>query len=175
MYKCKPERNPRQAYIIIFGCALILIAIGIASAVVPVYKIVFHLMFLFGLTFAFFIAYRYTMTEMVYAVDGDSFTITKTVGKKTVTVCSLDLSTAKAFMDEKEYRANKKTLGYIDKKYNYTQNICGSYRYYICEFNGLTLLVKFEPNDIFAAKMEQSIYDSKNGGGEADAEEGVAD
>lgn len=173
MYKCKPERNPRQAYIIIFGFAVILIAIAIASVVVDVYKIVFHLMFLVGLTYAFFIAYRYTMTEMVYAVDGDSFTVTKTVGKKSVTVCSLDLSTAVALVDEKEYEANKKTYGYIDKKYNYVQNICGNYWYYICEFNGLTLLVAFEPNDIFAAKMKQSIYDSKNGGESEDEEAAV--
>ena len=111
------------------------------------------------------------MTEMVYSVDGDSFIVTKTVGQKTVTVFSLDLSTAKALVDAAEYKKNKKKFGYIDKSYNCAQNISGNYWYYICEFNGLTLLVKFEPNDIFAAKMKQSIEESKNADNDDEDEE----
>ena len=126
------------------------------------YGFIYTILFIAGLTAAFYIAYRYTMTEMVYIVEGDTFSITETVGRKTVTVCALNLSTAKALMKYSDYKKDKKAFGMIDKKYNYCQNMCADCWCYISEFNGLTTLVKFEPNDIFAAKMKDSIEQSKN-------------
>ena len=160
MILCKPERNVKQARVLIIGCAIICIVAALFSSIVQMYKWVFQLIFLIVLTVGIFNIIRYTLTEMTYKLTPESFSILKTVGKKTTPVCSLMLSETVFLGSAEEYQKVKKNQ-YISRKYNYCQNITKDCFYYVCLFNGKYIEIKFEPNAPFVSEMHRAIDESK--------------
>ena len=109
-----------------------------------------------------------------YAVGPNTFTVTKSVGRKETVVCSLELSTAIALLPKAEFKKNdkEKRYGVIGTRFNFNQNIRASSYVYVCEFNGRTVAIEFEPNAPFVAIMKDEIESSRSGGdGAAEAED----
>ena len=107
--------------------------------------------------------YRYSITEMEYEIFDGSFSVIKVVGQKRTVVCSLSLSTAIMLIPKAEYTEKLKAgqMPVINSRYNFNQNMkCKSY-VYICEFNGKTIMVEFEPNEIFVRVMLEEIERAK--------------
>ncbi len=164
MTRCKPERNPTQVKIIFAVCILLLLAVVIVANTVKAYKWAFELL-LIGLgTAAIAVVYRYSMSEMEYEVGNGDFNVYKKVGQKVTLVCSLDLSTAVTLIPKSEFEEKKaaKAIPFINVRYNFNQNIrCKSSYVYVCEFNGKTVSVEFEPNEPFVVIMLEEIEKSK--------------
>ena len=87
MIKCKPERNPKQAILMIAVCAAVFLGAGYMASTLTSYKWASQAAALVAVTIGIFIIYRYTMTEMIYSVGDGSFTVVKKVGNQETTVC----------------------------------------------------------------------------------------
>ena len=166
MIKCKPERNPKQAILMIAVCAAVFLGAGYMASTLASYKWASQAAALVAVTIGIFIIYRYTMTEMIYSVGDGSFTVVKKVGNQETTVCSLDVSTAKALIPKKQFTPAKKASAV--KILNHNQNLRPSGSYvYISDFNGKEYAIEFEPNapfvEAFLAEIEKSKPDDKQG------------
>lgn len=164
MIKCKPERNPKQAIILVSLCAVTALICGFLCVKVDTLKWLTQLLFISAVAVGIFAVSRYTLTEMIYTVGDGSFTVTKVTGSKQTVACSLNTSTAIGLYTKSEYRAaiTAKELQSPFKYYNFNQNYRPSGSYvYVSEFNGKVLAVEFEPNAIFAAAFLDEIDRNK--------------
>lgn len=144
-----------------FVTAFIATAVLVCS--VNSYKWIFELLLIIVLSAGIMAVYRYSMTEMEYEIFDGSFSVIKVVGQKRTVVCSLSLSTAIMLIPKAEYTEKIKAgqMPVINSRYNFNQNMkCKSY-VYICEFNGKTIMVEFEPNEIFVRVMLEEIERAK--------------
>ena len=167
MIKCKPERSVRQVTVIMISFVTAFIAVSAAMCIINAYKWFFELLLIVTGVGGIYVVYRFSMSEMEYELGDGVFTVYKTVGKKRTAVCALDLSTAITLIPKSEYLQKLKTreLPLINTRFNFDQNIrCDGAYVYICEFNGKTIAVEFEPNMIFVDAMLDEIGRSKNGG-----------
>ncbi|MGI6716204.1 MAG: hypothetical protein ACOX3X_03275 [Eubacteriales bacterium] len=163
MYRCKPERNPRQVTLIMLTFVTAFIATAVLRCSISGYNWIFELLLIIVVSLGIMIVYRYSMTEMEYEVANGSFSVIKVVGQKRTQVCSLSLATAIMLIPKEEYaeKAKNGEIPYINTRYNFNQNLkCKSY-VYISEFNGKTILVEFEPNEIFVRVMLEEIERAK--------------
>ncbi|NLN55530.1 MAG: hypothetical protein GX148_04420 [Clostridiales bacterium] len=163
MFRCKPERNPKQVTLIMLTFVTAFIATAVLVCSVNSYKWIFELLLIIVLSAGIMAVYRYSMTEMEYEIFDGSFSVIKVVGQKRTVVCSLSLSTAIMLIPKAEYTEKLKAgqMPVINSRYNFNQNMkCKSY-VYICEFNGKTIMVEFEPNEIFVRVMLEEIERAK--------------
>lgn len=163
MFRCKPERNPKQVTLIMLTFVTAFIATAVLVCSVNSYKWIFELLLIIVLSAGIMAVYRYSMTEMEYEIFDGSFSVIKVVGQKRTVVCSLSLSTAIMLIPKAEYTEKIKAgqMPVINSRYNFNQNMkCKSY-VYICEFNGKTIMVEFEPNEIFVRVMLEEIERAK--------------
>lgn len=163
MIKCKPERNPRQAIIMVAVCAAVFLGVSLISSTVEEYKWAAQAVSLVSITIGIFLIYRYTMVEMIYSVGDGNFTVIKKVGNRETPVCSLDISTAKTLLAKNKFKEAEKKRDYIvTKKLNFNQNMrpAGSY-VYVTEFNGKVYALEFEPNQPFVEAFLNEIEISK--------------
>jgi len=161
MYKYKPERNVKQVLLLMAGCVIGLVAIFALSIYWNAQGGILRFIgFLFA-ALAIYVVIRFTMTEMEYAVEGNTFVITKIVGNKRTVQGALDLADTVALVTKEEYRAQglNKNLSTIC---NYSQNIGGKHWFYVFEFSGRRAVVEFEPSDTFVAIMKDAIDKAKN-------------
>lgn len=166
MFRCKPERNPRQVTVIMLTCVTTFITAAVFVSSVGTFRWICEFIIIAVVTVGISVVYRYSMTEMEYEICDGVFTVIKVVGQKRTVACSLSLSTAIVLVPKDEYveKINNNSIPYINCRYNFNQNIkCKSY-VYVCEFNGKTLAVEFEPNDIFVRGMLEEIENAKKGG-----------
>lgn len=166
MFKCKPERNPKQVTLIMLTCVTVFVLTAFVSLSVAAFKWLFELALIVIATVGIAVIYRYSMTEMEYEICDGSFSVIKIVGQKRTTACSLDLSTAIMLVPKDEFKeaVSSRALPYINQRFNFNQNLkCNSY-VYVCEFNGKTIAVEFEPNQPFISVMLKEIEDRKKGG-----------
>ena len=162
MKKCKPIRSPRQAVVLLSVCVALAVVAAVFASVLATYRWAAQIIFLVLLVICIQIVVRYT------------FTVTKSVGRKETVVCSLELSTAIALLPKAEFKKNEKEKRYdvIGTRFNFNQNIRASSYVYVCEFNGRTVAIEFEPNAPFVAIMKDEIESSRSGGdGTAGAED----
>ena len=161
MIKCKPERDPKKAVLLITFVSLLCLITAACGCLAPTYNGVYQILFVAVLAVGINVVVRYTMTEMEYVLTEDSFEVRKKVGSKTTVVCSLLLSETVILTDKKSYKEKSKSFGYMDMKYNFNQNICPSSAVYICKFKNKKLLVEFEPNKAFYDCFQQKISENK--------------
>ena len=161
MYKCKPERNAKQAVLLLGGSVLLTVGTFALGIVFSKYRGVINLIALLIFILAIYVIIRFTMTEMEYTLADGSFTITKIVGNKRTDQGSLDLSTTIDLVTKEEYLAKGYNKG--QRVFcNYSQNLGGKHWYYVCEFAGKRAVVEFEPNDTFLAIMKDEIEKAKD-------------
>lgn len=171
MYKCKPERNAKQAVLLMGGSILLTIGTFALGIVLFQYRGIINLIALLVAAIAIYTIIRFTMTEMEYTVADGTFVITKVVGSKRTDQGSLDLASTIDLVTKEEYLAK----GYNKGQrffYNYAQNISGKHWYYVCEFAGKRAVVEFEPNEAFLAIMKDEIEKAKNNPKQPPADDG---
>ncbi len=160
MYRCKPERNPRQAILLIVVLALLSFGGFCFSQTITMYKIFAQLAAIIFLALSISIVVRYTITEMEYQITHTDFTVTKTVGNKTTVLCSLALSSSIALVDKKTY-LHSGDYSDVVIKYNHNQNLKADSHVYIYDFNGKKGMIEFEPNPTFVKIMKEAIDNAK--------------
>lgn len=160
MYKFKPERNPRQAYILVLCLAALSCTGFFIASLIDNYRLFAQLIAVLFLAMSVMMVVRYTITEMEYSVSANAFTISKTVGNKTTVLCCLDLSTAIALVDKKTF-LHSKEFSDVTIKYNHCQNIKAQSFVFVYEFNGKKGMIEFEPNAVFVKLMKESIERTK--------------
>ena len=160
MYKCKPERNAKQALLLLSGSVFLTVGTFALGIIFSQYRGIINLIALLIFVLAIYVVIRFTMTEMEYTVADGSFTITKIVGNKRTDQGSLDLSTTIALVTKEEYLAGGYNKG--QRVFcNYSQNLGGKHWYYVCEFAGKRAVVEFEPNEPFVAILQAEIEKAK--------------
>lgn len=92
---------------------------------------------------------------MEYAVGPNTFTVTKSVGRKRPSSARWSCRPP-ALLPNAEFKKNdkEKRYGVIGTRFNFNQNIRASSYVYVCEFNGRTVAIEFEPNAPFVAIMK---------------------
>jgi hypothetical protein len=156
MYKCKPERNPKQALLLILCSVFLTIGAFALGILLEEYKGAINLAAMLIAAIAIYIVIRFTMTEMEYTLDNGSFVITKIVGNKRTVQGSLDLAETIALVTKEEYKAQGYNKSY-NAFFNYSQNIKGKHWFFVVGFAGKRAVVEFEPNDVFVAIMKDEI------------------
>ena len=105
MYKYKPERNVKQVILLMAGCIIGLLSIFALSIYWESQSGILRFIGFLCAALAIYVVIRFTMTEMEYAVEGNSFVIAKTVGNKRTVQGVLDLADTVALVTKEEYRA----------------------------------------------------------------------
>ncbi|MDD4422101.1 MAG: hypothetical protein PHD46_03580, partial [Eubacteriales bacterium] len=101
MYKCKPERNPRQALLLITLLPFIsCVAFFISSIIRDDFRLIAQLIAVLIFTFSVITVVRYTLTEIEYSVSEETFTVSKKVGNKMTVLCSVDISSIITLLDK---------------------------------------------------------------------------
>lgn len=157
MKLCKPYRSGIQAvFIIVFTAALVLLSAVMAGLYVGIGK------YFIGAAAAFCfvgvtLLYRYTLTEFVYCLDGDIFSVRKTVGFASSTVFSLQLDSKVSLVADKKLLKKEKIRGV-----SYRQNLTASTAFIVYEQAGKKLYAEFEPNVEFYAIVRDKIEDTRD-------------
>jgi len=161
MYKYKPERNPRQALLLV-ACLSILTCTGFfVASVIDNYRLFAQLIAVMLLALAILIVIRYTITEYEYTVSHDSFIVSKTVGNKSTILCSINLQTTIALVDKKTY-THSKDFSDVTIKFNHNQNIKAAETYvFVYSFNGKKGMIEFEPNACFVKILSEAIENAR--------------
>lgn len=163
MYKCKPERNVRQAVLLLAVSIVLTVGTFALANFLPEQAGIIRFIGFLLAALALYVIIRFTMTEMEYTLDNGTFVITKIVGNKRTDQGVLDLADTVALVTREEYRAQglNKNLSTIC---NYSQNIGGKHWFYVFEFGGKRAVIEFEPNDAFVAIFREEIERAKSGG-----------
>ncbi|MBQ3934829.1 MAG: hypothetical protein IKS34_00445 [Clostridia bacterium] len=161
MYKCKPERNMKQVFLLM-GVSVLLTA-GIFTLSVFIQKSAGLIRFIgfFFLALCVYVIYRFTMTETEYTLYDGTFTVTRIVGNKRTDVAVIDLADAEALVPKKEFREKGLNKG-LSVITNYSQNIGGDHWVLVFAFQEKRASVEFEPNEAFVAIFKTEIENAKN-------------
>ncbi len=110
---------------------------------------------------------KYVASDYVYEATDTDLKIYRVNGKKSICVASLSYECSKSsVMTEKYFFENRKSLPKYSYTVNYAKNIAPkTYSLYLFDFNGKTVRMKFEPDDVFTAfvnsKIENSLAQNK--------------
>lgn len=155
MYKCRPERNNRSAFLTVALSVVLCSACFMISVCVPSYGGLIQLLGVLLLTAAIFAVTRFVLTDMEYTLTADEFSAAKVWPNRTQGICCLDLETAVALVDRQTFKAEYAKR--VNIRYNCCQNIGARSYFYVCEFNGKLAAIEFEPNDAFLAIMTDAV------------------
>ena len=161
MYKCKPERNPRQALLLITLLPFIsCVAFFISSIIRDDFRLIAQLIAVLIFTFSVITVVRYTLTEIEYSVSEETFTVAKKVGNKMTVLCSVDISSIITLVDKTTYEHSTDFTDVVIK-YNHCQNIKTQSYVLVYVANGKKCMIVFEPNAIFVKLINEAIENSK--------------
>ncbi len=155
MFKCKPERNKKSAFLTVAISIIVCSACFISSVLVPQYGGMIQTAGLVLLTAAIFAVYRYVLTEMEYTLTETEFGAAKCWANRRQDICCLDLDTAVEVCDKQTYKSKYKSK--VNIRYNCNQNIGAQSWFYVCEFNGRLASIEFEPNAVFLKIMQDAV------------------
>ena len=147
---------------------LVIACVGlIGAAVLDVrYRVFYQLIAILIYIFSFELLNRYYLSTFRYVVDDKNFIITKRMGKRIQTVCSLSLSTLLAIEKTPKTKEEKEEFRIQAPKasirYNYCQSIQPkiSYRIFF-EFNGKIASVEFEPDEAMVLYLKGKLCAKK--------------
>lgn len=161
MYKCKPERSPKQVWLLLAGSAIITALLFLASTLILEYSSLLSTAGMIALVIAIWLNVRYSLTEFEYAVNSTDFAITKIMGNKRQIMCNIALETAIDVMEKRDYDHLPNSEKAIIK-YSLNQNIKAQSYVLRFEFNGKSAMVEFEPNPEFVGILRTAILNSKS-------------
>lgn len=160
---CKPEKNRKQTICVIAILVLAGVLLYCLMTLLPLFKWAFQLGFLITVVFCLNFIINHSMTQWIYQLSESDFTVIKQTGNKQITVCSLALSESVLLVSEAQYKATNEKAKHpnIRSRFNYCQNVNVGAYIYICKFRDDETFIKFEPNEIFVAAMNDAITKSK--------------
>lgn len=130
------------------------------------YRLFYQLIAVGVYIFSFELLNRYYLSSFRYVVDDKNFIITKRMGKRTQTVCSLSLSTLLAIEKTPKTKEEKEEFRLHSPKasirYNYCQSMQPkiSYRIFF-EFNDKIASVEFEPDEAMVLYLKGKVCAKK--------------
>lgn len=160
MYICKPERNVKQAALLLIISVAVTLLLFLLSTLIPQYTSFLSTMGFVAMMFGILFNVRFSLTEFEYIVSDGSFSVVKITGNRRQTVCNVDLSTAIDLIPKKDYdhlpSAEKAII-----KYSLNQNMKADSFVYLCDFNGKKTMIEFEPNKEFVSILKHEIARAK--------------
>jgi len=156
LYKCKPERNAKQVWLLLISSAVVTALLFLASTLILEYTSLLSTAGMIALVIAIWLNVRYSLTEFEYAVNSTDFAITKIMGNKRQIMCNIALETAIDIMEKRDYDHLPNSEKAIIK-YSLNQNIKAESYVFLCVFNGKRTMIEFEPNERFAAIVKEEI------------------
>jgi integral membrane sensor domain MASE1 len=169
MFKCKPERNPKQAVMLVVSLAVLSCVGFLVASSSSSNRLLAQLIAVIFLLMSIMLVIRYTLTEIEYTVSPAAFVITKTIGGKSNVLCTVDLTTAIALVDKETYQ-HSKDFSDVAAKFNFCQNIrCAKTFVFVFMYKDKKSMIEFEPNEVFVKLMKEAIENAKNGGDNKDA------
>lgn len=156
MFFCKPERSVKQTRLLLLVCVLATAGTFLVGSLIQKYSPLINLVGFAFLAVSILLVVRYSLTEMEYSFDNEDFTIIKKIGYRSQTVCCVSLSTAKDLITKAEYDALPREQKAIIK-YSLNQNMFADSYVFLCDFNGKSCKIEFEPNKQFAALLKAKI------------------
>lgn len=169
MYKCKPERNPKQAILLVVSLAVLSCAGFLVASFTNSYRLLAQLTAVTFLIMSISLVVRYTLTEIEYTVSPAAFVVTKTLGAKSNVLCTVDLTTAIALFDKETYLHSKESAE-VTAKFNFCQNVKAAKTFvFVFMYKGKKSMIEFEPNEVFVKLMNEAIDNAKNNGADKDS------
>lgn len=106
---------------------------------------------------------KFVQCEYVYEVTDNDLKIHRVIGKKTSCVCSMALEESVTGVLGLAYAEKQKAaIPKFQISLNYCKNVFSDdYALYFFNFNGRIARLKFEPDEAFAACVNQKITDAK--------------
>jgi len=162
-----PLKKDNKAIVLSVMCAVFAVILFVASAFVRNFIILYQLTAIVLAIASLQIYLKYVVSEYVYEATEDDIKIYRVNGKKSICVASLSYEASKSsIMPVKDFLKNKKILPKYAYTVNYAKNISPeSYSLYLFDFNGKTVRMKFEPDDVFTSfvntKIEKSLAENK--------------
>jgi len=157
MKLCKPYRSPLQAvFIMIFTAVMVLTT----AFVIPYFPDIALYLRLFGgiaLLTGTVMLFRFTMTEFVYGLDGNTFTVRRIVGLSNRTVFTAELTEKTALYTKKEFKRVKTNGGK-----SYRQNFTANTAFLVYDIGGKKRHVEFEPNNEFFSLVKKELDDKRS-------------
>ncbi len=156
MYRCKPERIPKQVYLLLGISAAVTALLFLASTLILEYTAPLSTLGMIALIASIWLNVRYSLTELEYAVNSTDFVITKIMGNKRQIVCNVALETATDIISKRDYDhlpSNEKAI----IKYSLNQNMFAESYVLRFDFNGKRAMIEFEPNAEFVGIVRQAI------------------
>lgn len=157
MKLCKPYRSPLQAvFIMVFTAVLVLMT----AFIIPYFPDIALYLRLFGgvaLLVGAVVLFRFTMTEFVYGLNGDTLTVRRILGLSNRTVFSVTLTEKTAIYTKREFKTVKTHGGK-----SYRQNLTANTAFLVYEVGGKKRHVELEPNNEFFALVKKRIDDKRS-------------
>ncbi len=161
MYRCKPERIPKQVYLLLGISAAVTALLFLASTLILEYTAPLSTLGMIALMVSILLNVRYSLTEYEYAVNSTDFAITKILGNKRQIVCNVSLETATEIISKRDYdHLPQKEKAII--KYSLNQNMFAESYVLRFVFNGKPAMIEFEPNVEFVSIVHQAIQNANS-------------
>ena len=174
MYIRKPERSVAQTRLIFWlGLGIPAVMLFVSGAL-PAFGSIVRLAAFLLICVTIMLMVRFSLSEYEYAVDGESFSVTRITGRRRTVMCSLSLATAEKLLPAKEYRELPAAERAIIK-YSLCQNIRADSYVFLCDFNGRRTMVEFEPNEAFVKILRDQMDKARREGGGGTGGEPVAE
>ncbi len=156
-YRPKAVSNKEKTLCMLFAFGAIIL-FG-ASAFVPDLKLVYQITALVFAVVFVELFNKYVGSDYVYWLEGNSLKIHRVTGKKSVCLCSLDLTQSLSLVvSSQEYLKNKQAYPKTNFNVNYAKNLAPKeYCVYFFNFNGKKSMMKFEPDKVFAEAVNSVI------------------
>lgn len=157
--KYSPLRKDNKASATSFIFAVFAVVLFVLSAFVSRFSAFYQITALILAVFSIQVYIKYVLCEYVYEATDSVLMIFKVNGSKSTCVASLNYEASKSMcLTRKEF--NKAKADFPKYKYtvNYAKNIYPKhYSIYMFDFNGKTVRMKFEPDDVFSAYLNKKI------------------
>ncbi len=143
----KPLRSGLQSvFILVFTVLLVLISAECVR-LFPQHSLFFRLVGAVSLALGAALECRYCLTEYIYAVDGNVFSVRRRLGFYERTVFSRELKRTDRLLSKAEFKKTKR------KAQSYRQNLTAVCAYLVFDKDA----VEFEPNEAFYSIIKKAL------------------
>ncbi len=160
MYKCKPERNPKQVWLLLAVSVIVTTLLFLSSTLILSYSGLLSTAGMISMVVSIWLNVRYSLTEFEYAVNSTDFAITKIMGNKRQIMCNIALETVLDIIPKRDYDHLPNSEKAIIK-YSLNQNMKAESYVLRFDFNGKRAMVEFEPNVEFVGILCTAIQNAK--------------
>ena len=154
-----PLKSNNKAIVMSIICSVAAVVLFVSSAFVHSFGALYQITAIILAVISLHLYLKYIACEYVYEACENDLKIYKTTGKKSICVASLSYAASKSrVMNLREYTLLKNNMPKYSYTVNYAKNLYPEqYCLYYFDFNGKTVRMKFEPDDVFAEYINKHI------------------